>query len=89
MRRAAKTDDNQRPIVAALRAVGATVKPLHAVGAGVPDLLVGYRGVNYLLEVKSRRGRLTADQVVFFDQWRGAAQVVRSVDDALKVVGAV
>ena len=89
MRRAAKTDTNQKPIVAALRGVGATVRPLHAVGRGVPDLLVGFRGTNYLLEVKGRRGRLTADQVTFFDEWRGAAQVVRSVDDALRVIGAI
>ncbi len=26
------------------KAVGASVSPLHAVGRGVPDLLVGFRG---------------------------------------------
>lgn len=45
MRRRAHTDRNQPAIVAALRGIGATVQPLHAVGQGCPDLLVGYRGV--------------------------------------------
>ncbi len=89
MRRKAKVDDNQRAIVAVLRAIGASVRPLHAVGQGVPDLLVGFRGVNYLLEVKAKRGKLTADQVVFFDEWRGSACVVRSAEGALRAIGAV
>ena len=88
MRTRAKVDDNQRVIVAALRTAGASVKPLHTVGRGVPDLLVGFRGANYLLEVKAKRGKLTAAQVVFFDEWRGSACVVRSTDDALRVIGA-
>ena len=44
MRRAARVDRNQAEIVVALRAGGASVQPLHAVGKGVPDLLVGWRG---------------------------------------------
>jgi hypothetical protein len=55
VRRAAKVDANQREVVAALRGAGATVQLLHAVGEGCPDLLVGYRGGNYLLEVKGRQ----------------------------------
>ncbi len=55
MRRAANVDRNQPEIVAALRAAGATVEYLHAVGGGCPDLLVGYRGANYVLEVKEGR----------------------------------
>lgn len=52
MRRAAKVDDNQVEVVRKLRLLGASVTDLSAVGAGCPDLLVGYRGANYLLEVK-------------------------------------
>lgn len=39
--RAAKVDKNQPEIVEALRAEGAVVQHLHAVGVGCPDLLVG------------------------------------------------
>ncbi len=53
MRRAAKIDRNHVEIVAALRGVGASVQDLAAVGKGCPDLLVGYRGQNYVIEVKS------------------------------------
>ncbi len=36
---------------------------LHEVGAGVPDLLVGFRNKNYLIEVKVPGGRLTPAQL--------------------------
>lgn len=92
MRRAAKVDANQATIVDDLRKAGCTVVPLHAVGGGVPDLLVGYRGRNVLLEVKDGRKppskrKLTDDQVEFHDGWRGQVAVVESVKDALEAVG--
>jgi len=55
MRRAAKVDENQSEIVAALRAVGCKVQSLAQLGQGVPDLLVGTpapRRELVLLEVK-------------------------------------
>ena len=90
MRRAAKTDRNQPEIVEALRKVGALVHPMHAVGGGFPDLLVGFRGVVRLLEVKDglappSQQALTPDQVKFHAVWPVA--VVRSVDEALRAIG--
>ena len=52
-----KVDSNQTRVVKALRELGATVQHLHAVGKGCPDLLVGYKGSNYLLEVKDGEKR--------------------------------
>src|SRR6185295_20190544 len=52
MRRAAAVDANQPSVVDTLRRAGCVVECLHSVGGGVPDLLVGRRGVVYLLEVK-------------------------------------
>jgi hypothetical protein len=54
-------------------------------------LLVGYRGHNYLIEVKDgerakedKRARdLTPDQVEWHAGWAGQVVVVESVDDAL------
>jgi len=94
MRRAARVDDNQREIVAALRAAGASVQPLHAVGAGVPDLLVGYRSINYLLECKDgskppSRRKLTDRQEEWHVKWRGQVLTVTSVDDALEQLGII
>jgi hypothetical protein len=89
--RAKRTDANQSAIIAVLREVGATVVDLSAVGKGVPDLLVGHRGVTYLLEVKNVKGknRTTPDQDVFYAWWRGApVTIVRTADDALIAIGA-
>jgi len=78
MRRAARTDGNHEEIVKALRAVGATVQSLAAVGHGVPDLLVGYQGKTILMEVKdgtksTSKRQLTEDQVKWIDAWSGGS----------------
>ncbi len=88
LRRAARTDVNQRQIVKALRKAGASVQPLHTVGDGVPALLVGIGGWTYLIEVKGEHGSLTQDQVKWHEEWRGGIPViVRSEVEALWAVG--
>jgi hypothetical protein len=94
MRRAAKVDRNQAEIVAALRAAGATVQPLHAVGQGCPDLLVGFRGCNLLIEVKDWRAaasdrRLTPRQQEWHGGWKGIVAVVEDAPAALAVLGLI
>jgi Holliday junction resolvase len=91
MRRAAKIDANQTEIVKALRSVGASVQSLASTGKGCPDLLVGFRGVNWLLEIKDGQKvksarKLTDDQVVWHESWRGKVYVVESVDQALSLL---
>lgn len=54
-KRAARRDDSEGPIVEALRAAGASVTVI-GMGDGVPDLLCGFRGTTYLLEVKAPLG---------------------------------
>ena len=93
MRRSAKVDANQVEIVKALRAAGCTVQSLAATGQGVPDLLVGFRSRTYLLEVKdgakpASARKLTPDQVIWHQNWRGGPLVVvESVEQALSVIG--
>lgn len=82
-----RIDANQNEIVEALRKAGASVYSLASVGHGVPDLLVGFRGQTFLLEVKTRKGRLTHAQKQFHATWDGHIAVVRSVEDALFVIG--
>ena len=82
-----RVDANQPDIVAGLRAVGASVLHLHAVGHGCPDVLVGHYGCNYLFEIKGPKGRLTGVQQVWYDLWRGQVAVVRSLEDALAIMG--
>lgn len=83
-----KADANQRAIMKSLRAAGASVVSLGRVGEGVPDLLVGYRGVNYLLEVKEGSSGLNTVQAAWRAGWRGHAAIVRCPDDALREIGA-
>lgn len=84
--RRAKVDANQPEIVQALRQVGATVQCLHTVGQGCPDLLVGYHGKNFLLEVKNGNSKLTADEQDWHTPWEGQVSIVRNVADALSVL---
>ena len=81
----AKTDANQPDIIAALETIGATVQPLRD-GEGTPDLLVGFRGNNFLLEVKTDDGTLNRKQEKWHRTWRGRVAVVRSPEEACRVV---
>lgn len=94
MRRRARIDSNHREIVAALRDVGATVLDLSGVGNGAPDLLIGYRGCNLLLEVKRPdsgpvKAGLRPEQAAWHQRWAGHVTTVRTIADALAAVGAV
>jgi Holliday junction resolvase len=82
-----KVDDNQKSIVNVLKKVGCSVQTLASMGGGVPDLLVGIRGENYLLEVKTEKGTLTADQERWHTAWRGSVVVVRTAEEAISSLG--
>ena len=91
--RAKRVDANQQEIVKALIAIGCTVADTSRSGEGFPDLVVGYRGLNYLIEVKdgnkspSRRA-LTPAQETFHDNWRGRVVIVKNADEAIQEVTA-
>ena len=89
--RAARVDENQAAIVTALRKAGASVFIASKVGGGFPDLVCGYGGYTYLLEVKNPNKpkadrQLTEDQTIFFCFWRGHVDVVLTPEEALQVV---
>ena len=88
-------DVNEAEIISTLEAVGATVECIPS-GEGVPDLLVGYKGVNYLMEVKPEpvKGKVFASsvqlnpkQVLWHSTWKGQKAVVRNPKEALAVLG--
>ena len=94
MRRIAASDGNQPEIVAALRAVGASVATCQAVGKGFPDLVVGYQGRNYMFEIKDpvqpkHRHELTPAQVEFHAGWRGDLVKIFTAKEALQYIGAL
>lgn len=85
MRLAARKDANQNEIVKGLRKIGASVEVINK--KGFTDLVVGWRGVNYLMEVKTEDGELTDDQVKWHAEWRGQKAIVRTLGQAFNVIG--
>lgn len=83
----ARVDTNQKQIVAALRGVGASVWVTSMVGRGAPDLVVWYRQL-YLMELKEGKGELTPDEAEWIARFKGPVHIVRSVDEALQIIGA-
>lgn len=90
MRHRGRTDGTQTEIVKALRKLGATVAVTSALGDGFPDLVVGWRGVNHLVEVKNgslspSKRELTPDEEKFHATWRGAPVVtLESADGSIE-----
>lgn len=90
---AKRVDGNHREVVEGLRAAlpEATVFDASGAGRGFPDLVVGWKGRNYLFEVKNgdqvpSRRRLTAAQVGLHGSWQGQVAVVCSAADILAVM---
>jgi hypothetical protein len=94
MRRAhpeGQKDRNHDEVVKWLKALGASVQSLTAIGDGAPDLLIGYRGVNVLAEVKDgrlepARRKLRPNQVKWHASWRGQVDVVECAEDAIALL---
>jgi hypothetical protein len=60
-------------------------------GKGIPDLLVGWRGLNVLLELKDgskppSAQELTCDERDWHAKWAGQLATVNSAEDAARVV---
>jgi len=89
--RAAKVDANHGEIVETLRALGASVQSLATVGDGCPDILVGWRGRNTVLEIKDgdkppSARKLTPREQRWSDEWKGQVMTVMNVMDAVVLV---
>ena len=87
MRYAARVDKNQQDVVKALRDAGCYV---YVIGLPV-DLLVGYNGQTYLVEIKDGpKKALTRLQQDFFGNWIGGGlHRIESPEDALRMIGKV
>lgn len=88
--RAQKRDANEPEIAQGLLAIGCSVDQLPG-GNGRPDLLVGYRDKNFLLEVKDptapvTKRRLNSLQKKWHSAWKGRAHLVETFAQALAIV---
>lgn len=92
MRRKARKDGNHVEIVMMLRQIpGVTVTDTAALGDGFVDIVVGFRGRNYLFEIKDgskppSQRKLTDDEKEWHRKWTGRAEVVKSFDEILKSI---
>lgn len=80
-----RVDNNQKQIVEALRKCGASVK----ITAQVPnfvDLVVGYRGKNLLIEIKTEKGKLRQSQSDFINKWQGKIIVLRTIQETINLI---
>ena len=91
MRKFAKVDANQKQIVSQLRRIGASVQSLATIGSGCPDLLIGFQGKNYLVELKDgsktkSQKKLTPDEEIWIATWRGQVIRCENIDEILKLI---
>lgn len=93
---AKRTDENHSDVVAELRQVlpEATVFDASGTGAGFPDIVIGWRGLNYLFEIKdpskpkSARS-LTDAQDKFHLAWQGQVAIVHSASEILATIAKI
>ena len=94
MRKRGRTDDNQQLIVKQLRQLGCSVAITSMIGKGFPDLVIGYKNKNFLVELKdgaktkSQKG-LTMDESKWHTQWKGQVDKCESLEEICKVIGII
>jgi len=86
-----RLDDNQRKIIQRLRQCGVSVQSLTSVGKGCPDILVGYRGENWLFEIKNpeqppNKRKLTQYEDSWHLNWCGRVDVVESFEEIAEII---
>lgn len=91
MRTRGRTDANQQEVARYLRSLGMSVHIASSAGGGFPDLVVGFRGVTCLLEVKDgakfeSQRVLTSAQEEWHATWAGHCHVCESKEAAAREV---
>lgn len=70
-----------------LRKMGATVKVLRVREKEDPDLLVGYRGTNYLFKFELEKDTTNERQLYErLTAWRGQIDVIGSIDEVIRIL---
>jgi hypothetical protein len=87
-----RTDRNHREISTACKQIpGVSYFNTHEIGKGFPDIVIGYKGKNYLVEIKDgtkapSQRKLTKAEAVFHESWTGQIATITSVDDLLTLL---
>jgi hypothetical protein len=77
-----RTDAVQTEIVTGLRGFGCSV----IVANAEVDLIVGYAGLTFLFECKTRGGKLSGSQRLMIKRWKGHYAVVHDLEEAIRSI---
>lgn len=93
MRYAKRVDANHAEVVAQFRELlpEASVFDLSGAGRGIPDILVGHNGFNYLFEIKDgskppSARKLTPAQKKLHESWQGQICVVTTATEMVETI---
>jgi hypothetical protein len=87
-----RTDANHKQIIDQIRQIPfASVFSTHELGKGFPDIVVGFRGINYLFEIKdgkksASQKKLTEAEVKFHNNWMGQVHIIEKIEDILQIL---
>ena len=86
-----RVDGNQKKITEQLRRLGVSVAVTSSLSNGFPDLVLGYKGRNYLIELKDEnkppsQRELTKDEMKWHSDWRGQINTCKNLDEILEVI---
>lgn len=87
-----RVDANQKQIINSLRMIPSiSVFPTHMVGKGFPDIVVGYKGKNYLFEIKDdaktkSQTKLTQAEEKFHSAWSGQVDTIKTIEQILSIL---
>ena len=91
MRKYARKDSNHKEIIQAFRDLGASVFDTASLGSGFPDIVIGMKGSNVLVEIKDgslppSKRKLTPDEIKFHELWRGKVVIINNVEEAIELI---
>lgn len=92
MSRIRKVDSNQASLVKQIRKIpGVSVAHTHVIGDGFPDVVIGFRGKNFLAEIKDpakfkSQRKLTGDEEKFHVGWKGQVETIETLEDVLNMI---
>jgi hypothetical protein len=78
-----RRDANHGPLAKLAARIGASHLDLSQLGDNAPDALIGFLGVNYLIEFKRPGKKLKPGQETFRRTWRGQVHTIRTPDELL------
>ena len=84
MSKAKRVDSNQKQVVQELRDLGFSVALTYQLGKGFPDFVVGFNDLfNIPVELKSKGGKLTEDEIEFHKNYKGYIIIAFSTEDVI------